>query len=76
MEAEIIALTGFMAAGYSVVANDVIQTLGTFLTSNAKRHWVILWAYAAVILSATLIIGWILILISIENELKICFFQI
>jgi phosphate/sulfate permease len=56
----LISLIGFAIAGYAVVANDVIQTLGTFLTSNSKRHWLILWAYAAIILSSTLIIGWIL----------------
>lgn len=56
----IISLTGFALAGYAVVANDVIQTLGTFLTSNSKRHWMILWAYAALILSFTLLIGWFL----------------
>lgn len=56
----VISLIGFGFAAYAVVANDVIQTLGTFLTSNAKRHWIILWAYAAIILTATLTIGWML----------------
>jgi phosphate/sulfate permease len=54
----IIGIIGFALAGYAVVANDVIQTLGTFLTSNSKRHWAILWAYAASILTATLFVGW------------------
>ncbi|MFZ5939401.1 MAG: hypothetical protein ACOYXB_02400 [Bacteroidota bacterium] len=54
----LIGVSGFLLAGYSVVGNDVIQTLGTFLTSNGKRHWLILWAYAAVILTGTLLIGW------------------
>lgn len=54
----IITILGFALAGYAVVANDVIQTLGTFLTSNSKRHWSVLWLYAAVILSVTLIWGW------------------
>jgi phosphate/sulfate permease len=54
----IFSLIGFALAGYAVVANDVIQTLGTFLTSNAKRPWILLWFYAAVILSITLISGW------------------
>ncbi|MCF8381030.1 MAG: hypothetical protein K9H49_15760 [Bacteroidales bacterium] len=56
----LISIIGFGLAGYAVVGNDVIQTLGTFLTSNSKRHWLILWSYAALILSATLIIGWFL----------------
>lgn len=49
---------GFFLAAYSVVGNDVIQTLGTFLTSNEKRlEWWVLWLFAAVILSTTLIYG-------------------
>ena len=50
---------GFCLAAYSVVGNDVIQTLGTFLTSNEKKvKWQILWLFAASILSATLIYGY------------------
>ena len=50
---------GFGLAAYSVVGNDVIQTLGTFLTSNEKRvSWLVLWAYAGGILSLILIIGY------------------
>ncbi len=49
---------GFIFAAYSVIGNDVIQTLGTFLTSNSKIHWSVLWAYASVILTATLVYGW------------------
>lgn len=56
----IIPVIGFILASYAVIANDVIQTLGTFLTSNSKRHWLVLWAYAAGILSVTLILGWYL----------------
>jgi phosphate/sulfate permease len=54
------SILGFAFAGYAVVGNDVIQTLGTFLTSNSKRNWVILWAYAGIILSVVLILGWFL----------------
>ena len=51
---------GFILASYSVVGNDVIQTLGTFLTSNEKKvKWYILWLFAASILCATLIYGYI-----------------
>ncbi len=36
----IVMWVGFALASYSVVGNDVIQTLGTFLTSNEKKiHW-------------------------------------
>lgn len=43
---------GFLFAGYSAVANDSIQTLGTFIVSNSKRPWYILWAFAAIIFIA------------------------
>ena len=51
---ELFALIGFFFAAYSVVANDSIQTLGTFLASNAKRPWWILWVYASGIMVAAL----------------------
>ncbi len=44
-------------AGYSIVANDAIQTLGTFLSSNAKRPWWTLWLFAVSILIAVLVFG-------------------
>ncbi len=50
---------GFMVASYSIVANDAIQTLGTFLSSNRTRPWWVLWLYAMGILYAVLIYGWI-----------------
>lgn len=50
---------GFFLASYSVVGNDVIQTLGTFLTSNEQRlKWYVLWLFAGSLLAATLIIGY------------------
>ncbi len=55
----IVMWLGFILASYSVVGNDVIQTLGTFLTSNEKRvAWWKLWLFASSILAATLIYGW------------------
>lgn len=36
---EIYMLIGFALAAYTIVANDSIQTLGTFLASNSKRPW-------------------------------------
>jgi len=51
---------GFFLAAYSVVGNDVIQTLGTFLTSNEDSSpWWRLWIFAASILSVTLIYGFL-----------------
>jgi len=55
----IIPLVAFVLATYSVIGNDVIQTLGTFLTSNHKKKWWILWLYAASILTLVLVYGWI-----------------
>jgi hypothetical protein len=55
----IVMWLGFGFAAYSVVGNDVIQTLGTFLTSNEeKAKWQVLWLYAASILTVVLTIGW------------------
>ena len=54
----IIMWAGFILAGYSVVGNDSIQTLGTFLSSNEKRPWWVLWLFAGSILTATLVYGW------------------
>ncbi len=50
---------GFFLASYSVVGNDVIQTLGTFLSSNSKRQWYVLFLFAGSILTATLVYGWV-----------------
>jgi len=57
---EIYMLAGFMLAAYSIVANDAIQTLGTFLASNSKRPWWLLWIFACVILLAVLVYGWVI----------------
>ncbi|SDL78161.1 hypothetical protein SAMN05421823_10898 [Catalinimonas alkaloidigena] len=54
----LVMYVGFLLSAYSVVGNDVIQTLGTFLSSNEKRPWYILWAYAAVILTVVVCWGW------------------
>ena len=52
-------LIGFMCAAWSVVANDSIQTLGTFLSSNRDTiKWYWLWAATAAILVITLGYGW------------------
>ncbi|MEE4361722.1 MAG: hypothetical protein V2I63_09380 [Pseudomonadales bacterium] len=50
---------GFVIAAYSIVANDAIQTLGTFLSSNAHRPWWVLWAWACSVLVAVLVYGWV-----------------
>ena len=54
----IVMWLGFMLAAYSVVGNDVIQTLGTFLSSNSRRPWWVLFLFAGSILTFTLVYGW------------------
>jgi len=50
---------GFGIAGYSAIANDSIQTLGTFLSSNKKVRWWVLWLFIGGILVATYASGWL-----------------
>ncbi|EMR03848.1 hypothetical protein [Cesiribacter andamanensis] len=50
---------GFAIAGYSAIANDSIQTLGTFIASNSQRKWWILWLYMGLIFVATMLYSWL-----------------
>ena len=52
-------IVGFLLAAYSVVANDSIQTLGTFLASNEHRPWWLLWIFVASIMLVVIGYGWI-----------------
>lgn len=46
-------------ATLSVIGNDVIQTLGTFLTSNERKFpWYVLYTFIASILVGVLVYGW------------------
>ncbi|MFC6196816.1 hypothetical protein [Ponticaulis profundi] len=56
---EFFAFVGFVFAAYAVVGNDALQTLGTFINSNRRLHWSILFAFAAFILIAVFTYGWI-----------------
>jgi phosphate/sulfate permease len=56
---EALMILGFVLAAYSVVANDSIQTLGTFLASNSHRPWWVLWAFSSSILLLVLLYGWV-----------------
>ena len=52
---------GFLLAAYSVIANDSVQTLGTWLASNSQRFsWYKLWAPASVVLLFTIWFGWVI----------------
>ena len=39
---------GFIFAGYAVIANDSIQTIGTFIASNKHRPWWVLWLFIGI----------------------------
>lgn len=49
---------GFLLAAYSVIANDSVQTLGTFMSSNAHIRWQWMWLGASAVLIFTLGYGW------------------
>ena len=49
---------GFLLAAYAVVANDSIQTVGTFLASNRARPWWVLWLYIGGLFVLTVTYGW------------------
>lgn len=51
-------LFGFAVAAFSTISNDSIQTLGTFLSSNRKVPWQILWLFIGGIMVATISYGW------------------
>lgn len=54
------ALIGFLLAAYSVVGNDAVQTLGTFIASNIRVFkWYWLWLGASAVLIATLSYSWV-----------------
>jgi len=50
---------GFAMAGYSAIANDSIQTIGTFIASNQQRKWYWLWLFIGLIFVATVTYSWI-----------------
>ncbi|WP_199221103.1 hypothetical protein [Coraliomargarita sinensis] len=56
---ELFMILGFALAAYAIVANDSIQTLGTFLASNAKRPWWSLWIWISGIMVVTVTWGWL-----------------
>ena len=46
---------GFMLAGYSAIANDSIQTIGTFIASNHHRKWWVLWLFIGAVFVLTIL---------------------
>lgn len=57
---EVFMVVGFALAAFSVVSNDSIQTLGTFIAANARRAWWQLWLFASGILVVVLWYGWLM----------------
>src|SRR5690554_596013 len=50
---------GFILAAYSTIANDSIQTIGTFIASNYKTKWYWLWLFMGLIFLGTVTYSWI-----------------
>lgn len=50
---------GFALAAYSAIANDSIQTIGTFIASNQNRKWYWLWLFMGLVFVATVTYSWI-----------------
>lgn len=49
---------GFALAAYSAIANDSIQTIGTFIASNQSKKWYWLWLFMGVIWLGTISYSW------------------
>ena len=49
---------GFLFAAYAAVANDSIQTLGTFIASNQDKKWWVLWMVIGGVFLATHSYSW------------------
>jgi len=50
---------GFFFAAYATVANDSIQSLGTFIESNKNKQWWVLWLYIGGIFLATVLFSYL-----------------
>jgi len=58
----IYTIVGFALAGYSVIANDSIQTLGTFIASKQKWFkWYTLASSASFVMAIAITWGMVLI---------------
>ena len=49
---------GFALAAYSAIANDSIQTIGTFIVSNQRIKWYWLWIFIGLIWVVTITYSW------------------
>ena len=57
---EIAMWFAFFLAAYSAIANDSIQTIGTFISSNKKKvRWYYLWLFMGGIFVCTVSYSWL-----------------
>ena len=49
---------GFVFAAYAAIANDSIQTIGTFIASNQDKKWWVLWLFLGGIFVSTITYSW------------------
>ena len=54
----IFMIAGFILSLYTCVSNDVIQTLGTYLSANREKPFWILWIFSGSVLILTFALGW------------------
>ena len=57
MELQLFGLIGFLFAGYAVIANDSLQTLGTWINSTREVKWYYQWIFASTILAGVIFYG-------------------
>ena len=50
---------GFLFAAYAAIANDSIQTIGTFIASNQDKKWWVLWIFIGGIFFFTMLYSFI-----------------
>ena len=55
---QVVMWLGFAFAAYAAVANDSIQSIGTFIESNKERKWWVLWLFIGSIFLATVTFSW------------------
>ncbi len=55
----IFMILGFLLSLYACVSNDVIQTLGTFLSSTRERPVWQIWLFTSAVLVITFVVGWV-----------------
>ena len=54
----IFMIIGFLLSLYACISNDVIQTLGTFLSTTRHRPVWQIWIYTSIVLVITFVVGW------------------